>query len=504
MENTNLDPEVENTLRKFRTLTPAQKAQFNLAEVNEVELPPELAQPIEAAGEMPELPESARVPAELGAGACPWLDRYIEYSRIWSPRAYNPFHEAAGLFVLSTVAARRVMVNFGRPRYPSLYLGMVGRSSMFAKTTTADIGIDLLTRAGLAYLLAADNATPQSFIAKMTPRVPEDYDQRTTEEQELARLRLSFAGKRGWFYEEFGQHVRAMMHEGGFMADFRGLLRRFDDGADRYEYSTVGRGDDIIRQPYLALFANMTPADLKPFAKRGAGLWGDGFLARFALITPPEGERSRAQFPEGERVPPAELLTSLVDWHKRLGVPTSEIVTTSGAGDGQPTTKRLESSAYPLTVLDLPKEIHQAYYSYHDGLLDLTSTNNNQDLDGNYARFAEKALRVAVLLASVSGSERVDMTHWARAQAITERWRAGLHELYRQLNAPEPTEDQEKEERVIDVIRQKHNPTVREIAQTIRLSAGEIGLIIRRLVDAGILEEIPTQTGRTSRYVLVP
>ncbi len=155
-------------------------------------------------------------------------------------------------------------------------------------------------------------------------------------------------------------------------------------------------------------------------------------------------------------------------------------------------------------MLDLPKEIHQAYYSYHDGLLDLTSTNNNQDLDGNYARFAEKALRVAVLLASVSGSERVDMTHWARAQAITERWRAGLHELYKQLNAPEPTEDQEKEERVIDVIRQKHNPTVREIAQTIRLSAGEIGLIIRRLVDAGVLEEIPTQTGRTSRYVLVP
>jgi hypothetical protein len=137
-----------------------------------------------------------------------------------------------------------------------------------------------------------------------------------------------------------------MMHEGGFMADFRGLLRRFDDGADRYEYSTVGRGDDIIRQPYLALFANMTPADLKPFAKRGAGLWGDGFLARFALITPPEGERSRAQFPEGERVPPAELLTSLVDWHKRLGVPTSEIVTTSGQGMGS----RLQSGwSHPLT-----------------------------------------------------------------------------------------------------------------------------------------------------------
>jgi hypothetical protein len=80
MESTNLDPEVENALRQFRTLDPAQKAQFNLAEVNEVELPPELAQPIAAAGDMPELPEAARVPAELGAGACPWLDRYIEYS----------------------------------------------------------------------------------------------------------------------------------------------------------------------------------------------------------------------------------------------------------------------------------------------------------------------------------------------------------------------------------------------------------------------------------------
>ena len=32
--------------------------------------------------------------------------------------------------------------------------------------------------------------------------------------------------------DEFGQKVSAMMREGSFMADFRGLLRKFDDCPD--------------------------------------------------------------------------------------------------------------------------------------------------------------------------------------------------------------------------------------------------------------------------------
>ena len=37
-----------------------------------------------------------------------WLEEYVDLSRIWSPRAYDDFHEACGLWLLSTIAARRL------------------------------------------------------------------------------------------------------------------------------------------------------------------------------------------------------------------------------------------------------------------------------------------------------------------------------------------------------------------------------------------------------------
>ncbi len=65
-------------------------------------------------------------------------------------------------------------------------------------------------------------------------------------------------------------------------------------------------------------------------------------------------------------------------------------------------------------------EAYEAYYRYHDGLEDLAAASDNEYLDGNYGRFAEKALRVALLLASVQGAEAIGLRHWARAQEIAE------------------------------------------------------------------------------------
>ena len=40
------------------------------------------------------LPEKAYVDPTLSEGACNWLDRYIAFSRIWAPDAYDDFHES--------------------------------------------------------------------------------------------------------------------------------------------------------------------------------------------------------------------------------------------------------------------------------------------------------------------------------------------------------------------------------------------------------------------------
>ena len=60
------------------------------------------------------LPPDVFLPEELGADAALWLDLYIQFSKKWSPRSFDGYHEACGLFILATIAARRVAYNLGR------------------------------------------------------------------------------------------------------------------------------------------------------------------------------------------------------------------------------------------------------------------------------------------------------------------------------------------------------------------------------------------------------
>jgi Protein of unknown function (DUF3987) len=197
--------------------------------------------------------------------------------------AFDAFHEACGIWLLSTVAARRVTLQLGHPRYTNLYLALVARSSLYTKSTAAEIAIATLQAAGLDWLLAADDSTPQRFIHDLAV-APHAED--SAPPDAWARLRQAFAAQRGWYYKEFGQHLEAMVRDHGAMAQFRSILKRFDDGRERYEVATLSRGSELVERPYLALLACMTPADMRPLARLGAALWHDGYLARFVFVTP--------------------------------------------------------------------------------------------------------------------------------------------------------------------------------------------------------------------------
>lgn len=160
---------------------------------------------------LPHDEEDEELIARVAAEASPWLDRYIEVSRRWAPRAFDEFHEACGLFVLSTTAARRIRIELGQGVYPSLYQALVSRTTLFSKTTAAAIALGLLRQAGLSHLLSPDDATPPAFLRSLVARIPDDYEDLSPEKRERVLLQLAFAAQRGWFYEEFGQHLSAMM-----------------------------------------------------------------------------------------------------------------------------------------------------------------------------------------------------------------------------------------------------------------------------------------------------
>ena len=241
---------------------------------------------------MPELPESARLPDSMGAGACRWLDEYERFSRLWSPRAWDDFHAAAGLWILSTIAARRVMLPFGGQRFTNLYFGLTATTTIHGKTTTSKIAGDAIRAAGLDHLLIHGDSTPQAFVQALATNGADLKPDATPDTIEKTERRLLFAGQRGWMFEEFGGKVSAMMRDGSVMSEYRALMLRFDDCDQTYEYRTISRGTETIQNPYLALLANVTPAYLQPFAGRGAPLWADGFFARFVFLTSPETNRA--------------------------------------------------------------------------------------------------------------------------------------------------------------------------------------------------------------------
>jgi hypothetical protein len=452
--------------------------------------------------ECPPLPAAAQLDPSLGLDASLWLDAYLDFSRRWAPRAFDGFHESVALWVLSTVAARRVKLDFGGERFPSLYLANVARSSVWTKSTAHHIGAALLDACGLSFLLAPDEATPQALLFRMSiPPTVADWDAKPVEEKEQATLALSFAGQKGWDYDEFGGKVSAMMRDSGSMADFRGILRRFDDAPPAYVYVTVGRGENRLQRPYLALLGSMTPADMGPYAKRGGALWHDGFWARFAFVAPaPEDQPTMGKFPDGVRILPPALLTPLRTWHDRLGRPDMDIVQRKDA-DGKPTRDfDVTVTARPPEDCTLGRGVCDAFYAYHDALTTLAAGSDNTDLDGNYSRFAEKALRVAMLLASLENGGKIELRHWARAQQIAERWRRSLHNLYRTLNAGQD-EEVRNEDRVMEIVRRLSTATPTDVHRYAPdISTSSAASILERLAHAGALQMTEKTRKGTPRY----
>jgi hypothetical protein len=456
----------------------------------------------------PELPHTARVDHERAAEASIFLDDYIDFSKKWAPRAYEDFHEATALFVLSTAAARRVKVELGpKGVYTSLYQALASRTSLYTKTTAVDIALALLRHAGLRALLAHADATPQAFLRSLTLYVPPDYLDLSDEQQMSVRERLAFAGQKGWFYEEWGQHIQAMMHKEGPMAAFRGIMRRLDDHEEEFDSATISRGIDLLHKPYVTLLANVTPADLKPFLRSHSPLWRDGYIARFAFITPGDCPPGRAPFPEGAMTLPRPLVTALARWHKRLGIPQVALEPLT-KGKGKDTGRFRPVILAPLreTTYTLSPDVRTAFYAYDGALRTLIAQRKEEDLDGSYVRFPMKALRIAALLASLhddSSRYTIWPAQWYRGQQIAERWRQGLHRLMQQVSETEPVSRESKgEQRVLEVLRKHGALSVRDINRWSKLAHVDILKHLAVLSEAGAIITTDTPHAKKYRYVL--
>ncbi len=437
-----------------------------------------------------QLPQAVLLPESLGADACSWLDDYNAFSRTWSPRSFDGFHEAVGLGILSIIAARRVVYDFGKRRFTNLAIALVARTSIAAKSSAANIGKDLLRAAGLDFFLLPDSCTPQKLVNLMTLQTPSNYERLADELKEKEKHRLAFISQRGWFIDEFGGFISGMMQLNGPLAEFRGLIRRFDDNEDTLENATIKRGNEVIKHPYLTMVVCLPPANLQNYAKTGSALWNDGFLARFAIVAPNSGFVGKGRFPKGQRIFPQQLIEPLQNWHKSLGIPVVQI-----------SNANITVSDITPHVIALSEEVYEATYGYGEALLEMSASSNNTDLDGNYSRYPEKALRVAAIFASFSGSSSIELNHYARAQNITERWRKNEHDLYHQLNGPDGPLKLTTQQKVLRCIDRKGIQTKREIVLSTGLDYAEVQNSLDELLDTK--EIVMESSEKTARYTRI-
>jgi hypothetical protein len=456
----------------------------------------------------PELPKSAQLPASASKDACRWLDEYVAFSRHWSPRGYEGFHTAAGVWLLSAIAARRVWLPLGpNGEYTPLFIAFVADTTQHRKSTTAGIAKSILRSIGLSWLLCPDKITPQKLISNMAGKIPANYSDLSPDDQLMVRKRYAMSAQVAWYYDEFGQHMDDMTAKNSAMSGFKGFLRKLDDCELETSNDTHARDLEEVKNPYMALLASMTIADIRPYAtKRDPRFYKDGTFARFGFITPPQSDRNRARFPEGIMYIPPSLTTPLITWHLRLGEPDCEIEEIKDE-KGRIIRYDVQRTELPRQVCTYEPEVINAFYNYNDALEDLVLIHHLELLAGNYGRMAKKALRLAMLFASLENNGHIELRHWAKGQEIAESWRVSLHEMYTQVaSSYESTEADSLEDEIIAYLTSKQETvTARIMKQSSRafknIPAKRLKEALDNLVTDGVIDK--TRVGKAYFYVLL-
>ena len=196
-----------------------------------------------------------------------FVNNYIDYASLLTDASHD-YHEAMALFLLSVVSqgVKLELPNMPNGLRANLYMIQYGVSSHSRKSTSMDIGKDILQRAVPGTMLPA-NFTPGGL------------------EEELASKSNQPASL---FADEFSR-IMDQMHNQSYMSGLRQFLLTMYSSED-WEYVKTSKGKSkakdavLIEKSHLCLMGNVTPTITKYLQPRDIE---DGFLARFAMIYPP-------------------------------------------------------------------------------------------------------------------------------------------------------------------------------------------------------------------------
>ena len=436
---------------------------------------------------MPELPKGARLTQgdeQDAKQAGKFIDDYVKFGMKDAPMSPPLFHLTYALAILSTAIARRVHVSTGTNAiYPNLYIMLSAPSTLYTKTTGHKSALKVLDAAGLSYLRLPDSVTPQSLISELSNRPQDNFrDWAQDDKDEWQKERL-FAGQRAWWIDEAASLLSQFQQK--HLAELLPIVLKLYDCDSKIKASTQIRGRETVRNAYLTICGPTTPAALRPHLKTN-DYWTNGLFARFLLVAP-DTAPVRIFYPSSLSVP-AELAKHI----NQLAFDRLETPQENALGP---------TSAPPSTEAKVPRDVWKKWDKYHESMFELIQKKAvPEKLSACYGRLHEKAIKIAMLLAA---SDWVTMAkgnplvirpfHWARAQEITEGYRASLHRIVETASMPVENEDDELTEKIIGRVRSGRRNSRRELTQDLHVRSGiqrqRFDMIVDQLIKDGVMDE---------------
>lgn len=414
-----------------------------------VDLPPD---------SMPPLPEKIQIDTDLAKKGMTYLTKhYLPFSQRWVPFAPNIFHVSTGIFLLSIITARRLVIkNMGDPEYTSLYFLFAGDSSV-GKSASAEKAIFVLKKLGLGHLILEGQMTPEYFKKESAGYVPDDWDDWERDDQLEYLFKLAWSGKKSMYIDEIGQLFKLWFNPTSTMGQWPRLLLQWENGRMADEHGSITNGRFKIDDPYISMCGCLTWSGVR---KAPAVLDGfdNGFFARcFTCVAPPppETDDNEEDFDvEGDIEVPDDLYHGLKQYHEALDLPVADIVKKENGKDkeGKGSKRyKIQREDYPETPIQLDTAARKFFVSYRAALIRMSRNAKivPQEIAPGYKRLAVKVLRVMAMLAFYDGHDKIKIQHAHAAISLAEMyWRPSMHAFYETCFAPMPTTKKVNEDRI--------------------------------------------------------
>jgi uncharacterized protein DUF3987 len=440
----------------------------------------------------PRLSEDARLTneqfeqAQHGRG---WLNEYIKWAKESAPLSPDIFYEAMGMWTLALAATRRMKVQIGGENiFPNLYIFIVAPTTVYRKSTALNIASQILDLTHLDALLLPERATPEALFEYLAGRTPSNHESLSDQERNHWQMGRTFAAQRAIMEDEASGLLSEMKKD--YMNGLSELLLKGYDGQGTLRKLLKSQGLITLRDMCLSFLGATTPIEWS--RRMGQEEKQNGFLARFAIITP-ENPPVYQDVMEDVSPPTAivdrirHMFTKVLSWDERCY-----------GQDGKIRALPLDAqvTSPPLTTLSIAPAAFEQFRKYRRAMsFTMLKAGGlggevEEDKSGSYARLGTMMIKVAMLLAAVDSDHapiRIEAKHAYAAQLLCERWRESLHRLDSHVAESRYNGIDEK---VLQFVKTggELGVTAREIHRACNLSYEDVQKNLKTLMDSGSVD----------------